>query len=138
MLHGFLSAALPLALTSVYLDTHARGPMARAAGRAWVPCVATRRRMNGVIGCCTLSLTALLFMAAAQNGPVSGIAEVAAALSLFNAAVHASTYHLLLRRAQIGQIAPAAVVDQFLDPWRLSYLDMAVYWAAIFVIVRHI
>jgi hypothetical protein len=68
----------------------------------------------------------------------SGIAEVAAALSLFNAAVHATTYHLLLRRAQIGQIVPASVVDQFLDPWRLSYLDMAVYWAAIFVIVRHV
>jgi hypothetical protein len=138
MLHGFLSVALPAVLTAVYLDTCAREPIARAAGRAWVPSAMIRRRMNGIVGGCSLALTALLFMAAAQKGSVSAIAEVTAALSLFNAAVHVSSYHLLLRRAQIGQGAPMPILDQFLDPWRLNYLDIAVYWAAVFVIVQHV
>jgi hypothetical protein len=137
MLHDFLAVGLLVALATVYLDTHARDPIVLAVGADWSPSAARRRKINGIMAGCSIGLTGLLFMAAAENGRlVAEIAEFAAALSLFHAAIHAATYHLLLRRLQAGGRAPARTIDQFLDPRRFSYLDMAAYWAGVFALIE--
>ncbi len=135
MLRDVLAVGLLLALASVYLDTHAREPIAQTVGRAWSPSAASRKKTNAIMAGCSIGLTGLLFMAAAKDGRlVSELAEFAAALSLFHAAIHAATYHLLLRRLHAGGRAPSRTIDQFLDRRRLSYLDLAAYWAFIFAL----
>jgi hypothetical protein len=135
MLRDVLAVGLLLALASVYLDTHARHPIAQAVGQAWSPSAASRSKINAIMAGCSICLTGLLFLAAARDGRlVSDLAEFAAALSLFHAAIHAATYHLLLRRLHAGGRVPSRTIDQFLDPRRLSYFDMAAYWALIFAL----
>ena len=130
-----LAVGLLVALAAVYWDTHARGPIIQAGGVAWSPSAARRGKMNGVVAGTSIGLTVSLIMAALADGRiVPELTEFAAALSLFHAAIHATTYHLLLRRLQTGGDVPSPTLDQFLDPRRLSYLDMAAYWAAIFAL----
>jgi hypothetical protein len=137
MHHDVLAVGLLVALASVYLDTHARGPIVQAVGVGWSPSAARRGKMNGIMAGSSIGLTGMLFMAAAADGRlVSELAEFAAALSLFHAAIHAAIYHLLLRRLQTGGHAPSPTIDQFLDRRRLSYLDVAAYWAAIFALIE--
>ena len=136
MLHDLLAVGLLVALGGVYLDTHARGPIAQAVGAGWSPSAARRAKLNGVMAGSSIGLTGLLLMAARANGRLlPDIAELAATLSLFHATIHAATYHLLLRRLQTGGHVPSPTIDQFLDPRRLSYLDLAAYWAAICALV---
>jgi hypothetical protein len=136
MFHGSLSLGLLAVLAVVYLDTHAREPLARAVGAGWSPSPVSRGRMNAFAAGCSIGLTGVLMMAATGQGRLlSEIAAFAAALSLFHAAIHAATYHLLLRRLQSGGRAPARTIDQFLDPRRLSYFDLAAYWAAVFALL---
>jgi hypothetical protein len=126
-----------MALAGVYMDTYARDPIARAVGQSWSPSAVDRGKMNILMAGCSIGLTGLLFMAAAKDGRlVSELAEFAAALSLFHAAIHAATYHLLLRHLQAGGRAPSRTIDQFLDRRRLSYLDLAAYWAFIFALIE--
>jgi hypothetical protein len=137
MLRDVLAVGLLMALAGVYMDTYARDPIARAVGQSWSPSAVDRGKMNILMAGCSIGLTGLLFMAAAKDGRlVSELAEFAAALSLFHAAIHAATYHLLLRQLQAGGRAPSRTIDQFLDRRRLSYLDLAAYWAFIFALIE--
>ena len=136
MRHAFLSLGLLVILTSVYLDTQGRGAIAAAVGAKWSPSAILRAKLNGVFAGCSTALTIVLLMVLAENPELApDVAVFAAALSLFHAAVHVATYHLLLRRLQAGGTAPSRTIDQFLDPRRLSYLDMAFYWAVVFALV---
>jgi hypothetical protein len=137
MLRDVLAVGLLMALAGVYMDTYARDPIARAVGQSWSPSAVDRGKMNILMAGCSIGLTGLLFMAAAKDGRlVSELAEFAAALSLFHAAIHAATYHLLLRQLQAGGRAPSRTIDQFLDRRRLSYLDLAAYWTFIFALIE--
>ena len=137
MPHGLLSVGLLTVLVSVYLETHAREPIVRALGAAWSPKPAVRNRINGTIAGCSIALTGLLFMAAAaRGGLIRELAMLAAALAFFHATIHVATYRLMLRCLKTGQRVPSRTIDQFLDPRRLSYMDMAAYWAGIFAVME--
>jgi hypothetical protein len=136
MHHEFLSLGLLAVLSIVYLETRACAPIAKAVGAGRSPSPVSREKLNAVIAGCSIGLTGVMVTAGLGEGRLlSDIAGIAAALSLFHAAIHATTYHLLLRRLQSGGAVPAGMIDPFLDPRRLSHFDMAAYWAAVFALL---
>jgi hypothetical protein len=134
--HNLLLIALLLMVASTYIATRRRDRIIKAAGNGWSPAAALRLRMNVLVLGASLALTALLFMARSEDpGTHARLAAFAAGMSVFHAAIHSIAYQLLLRRDQVRAGGAPQALGFYLDPMRISYLDMAAYWALIFIIL---
>jgi hypothetical protein len=136
MRHSTLPLLLLLMLISVYVHTRARDSFAAAVGSSWSPSAPLRRRMNVVVAGLSALLTLFLAMTFIED-PVShrALADFAAGMSVFHAAIHSIMYRLLRVRFRLGMRTLPDVLALYLDPRRISYFDMAVYWAVVFIVL---